>query len=492
MLNLSAKNIRLNGSASNKEEVIRFVAAELVAKGNVAAGYEVGMLNREAQTSTFLGNGIAIPHGTLDTRDLVKETGVQIIQLPQGVEWGEGNTAYVVIGIAAKSDEHLTLLRQLTTVLSDEEAAAILAKTQNLDEFIAVLSGKKNLPTLSPELISLNVESSSLITLSAINAAKLQEQGYVSQAFIRDVVANKALHLGNDLFVVDSAKGNQANGVAIARNTQGQTLLTVAETDNALQPLLAQLLKSEVRSQFAHFSAEQMLGLLKGENVASPPVTNAETSGNQVVGTFTIRNDNGLHARPAAVLVQTVKPFSSKISVENLDRNTAPASAKSAMKVVALGASQGHRLRFVAEGEDAQQAIEALQQAIINGLGESVSFVPAVADTIESIAVSAIPAEETATAVDANTKEATFVIKNEHGLHARPSAVLVNEVKKFNAKIEVQNVDKNSPLVSAKSLMKIVALGVTKGTTLRFVATGDDAEAALAAIGAAIEAGLGE
>ncbi|HDV7284702.1 TPA: fused PTS fructose transporter subunit IIA/HPr protein [Mannheimia haemolytica] len=492
MLNLSAKNIRLNGSASNKEEVIRFVAAELVAKGNVAAGYEVGMLNRETQTSTFLGNGIAIPHGTLDTRDLVKETGVQIIQLPQGVEWGEGNTAYVVIGIAAKSDEHLTLLRQLTTVLSDEEAAAILAKTQNLDEFIAVLSGKKNLPTLSPELISLNVESSSLITLSAINAAKLQEQGYVSQAFIRDVVANKALHLGNDLFVVDSAKGNQANGVAIARNTQGQTLLTVAETDNALQPLLAQLLKSEVRSQFAHFSAEQMLGLLKGENVASPPVTNAETSGNQVVGTFTIRNDNGLHARPAAVLVQTVKPFSSKISVENLDRNTAPASAKSAMKVVALGASQGHRLRFVAEGEDAQQAIEALQQAIINGLGESVSFVPAVADTIESIAVSAIPAEETATAVDANTKEATFVIKNEHGLHARPSAVLVNEVKKFNAKIEVQNVDKNSPLVSAKSLMKIVALGVTKGTTLRFVATGDDAEAALAAIGAAIEAGLGE
>lgn len=73
MLNLSAKNIRLNGSASNKEEVIRFVAAELVAKGNVAAGYEVGMLNRETQTSTFLGNGIAIPHGTLDTRDLVKE-----------------------------------------------------------------------------------------------------------------------------------------------------------------------------------------------------------------------------------------------------------------------------------------------------------------------------------------------------------------------------------------------------------------------------------
>lgn len=159
MLNLSAKNIRLNGSASNKEDVIRLVAAELVKNGNVAEGYESGMLARETQTSTFLGNGIAIPHGTLDTRDLVQETGVQIIQLPQGVEWGEGNIAYVVIGIAAKSDEHLTLLRQLTTVLSDEDAAETLAKTQDLEEFIAVLSGKKNLPPLSEELISLNIGS---------------------------------------------------------------------------------------------------------------------------------------------------------------------------------------------------------------------------------------------------------------------------------------------------------------------------------------------
>lgn len=178
---------------------------------------------------------------------------MQIIQLPQGVEWGEGNTAYVVIGIAAKSDEHLTLLRQLTTVLSDEEAAATLAKTQNLDEFIAVLSGKKNLPALSQELISLNIESSSPITLSAINAAKLQEQGYVSQAFISDVVANKALHLGNNLFVVDSAKGNQANGIAIARNTQGQTLLTVAETDNALQPLLNSIIKTRSKKPVCSF-----------------------------------------------------------------------------------------------------------------------------------------------------------------------------------------------------------------------------------------------
>lgn len=492
MLNLSAKNIRLNSSATNKEEVIRLVAAELVANGNVAAGYETGMLARETQTSTFLGNGIAIPHGTLDTRHLVQETGVQIFQLPQGVEWGEGNIAHVVIGIAAKSDEHLALLRQLASVLSDEDAAATLAKTQNLDEFIAVLSGKKNLPALSEELVSLNVESSSLITLSAINAGKLQERGYVSQAFISDVVTSQALNLGNNLFVNDSAKGNEANGVAVARNTQGQTLITVAQTDNSLESVLAPLLKAEVRSQFVTATPAQIVALLKGEEVSAPQQNVA--AGNQVIGTFTVRNENGLHARPSAVLVQTAKAFNSQITVENLDRQTPPASAKSAMKVVALGASLGHRLRFVAEGDDAEQAIEALQKAFVDGLGESVSFVPSVEDTIERAAVQAPApaAQETVPTVAENQKEATFVIKNEHGLHARPSAVLVNEVKKFAAKIEVQNVDKNSPLVSAKSLMKIVALGVTKGTTLRFVATGDDAEAALAAIGAAIEAGLGE
>lgn len=492
MLNLSAKNIRLNSSATNKEEVIHLVAAALVANGNVAAGYETGMLARETQTSTFLGNGIAIPHGTLDTRHLVQETGVQIFQLPQGVEWGEGNIAHVVIGIAAKSDEHLALLRQLTSVLSDEDAAATLAKTQNLDEFIAVLSGKKNLPSLSEELVSLNVESSSLITLSAINAGKLQERGYVSQAFISDVFTSQALNLGNNLFVNDSAKGNEANGVAVARNTQGQTLITVAQTDNSLESVLAPLLKAEVRSQFVTATPAQIVALLKGEEVSAPQQNVA--AGNQVIGTFTVRNENGLHARPSAVLVQTAKAFNSQITVENLDRQTPPASAKSAMKVVALGASLGHRLRFVAEGDDAEQAIEALQKAFVDGLGESVSFVPSVEDTIERAAVQAPApaAQETVPTVAENQKEATFVIKNEHGLHARPSAVLVNEVKKFAAKIEVQNVDKNSPLVSAKSLMKIVALGVTKGTTLRFVATGDDAEAALAAIGAAIEAGLGE
>lgn len=495
MLNLSAKNIRLNGSAANKEEAIKQVAAGLVANNHVAEGYADGMFAREQQTSTFLGNGIAIPHGTLDTRHLVQETGVQIIQFPQGVKWGDGNTAYVVIGIAAKSDEHLTLLRQLTTVLSDEDAAAELAKTQDIQTFADILSGKKSLPTLSPQTLSLNVETNSLLTLAAINAGKLQEQGYVASSYISDTIAAEPLALAENFYIIDSAKGNLANGIALARASEGKILISVAAVDNSLESTIALSLKPEVRQQLTQANAEQIIAIFNGQSVEVAAPTQAS---GQVIGTFTVRNENGLHARPSAVLVQTLKPFAAKINVENLDRGTTPANAKSTMKVVALGASKGARLRFVAEGEDAQQAIEALAKAFESGLGESVSYVPETPDSIEGgAAVTAAPVAPQAVEnhvqnANSDSLDASFVIKNEHGLHARPSAVLVNEVKKYQAKIEVQNLDKNSPLVSAKSLMKIVALGATKGTTLRFVATGEDAQAALDGIGAAINAGLGE
>ncbi len=137
MFQLSQQDIHLGAAASDKEEAIRQVAAALAQAGNVSVGYVEGMLARELQTSTYLGNGIAIPHGTTDTRDLVLKTGVQVFQFPQGIEWGEDQTAYVVIGIAARSDEHLGLLRQLTHVLSDDEVAEQLKTATSAEELRA-------------------------------------------------------------------------------------------------------------------------------------------------------------------------------------------------------------------------------------------------------------------------------------------------------------------------------------------------------------------
>ena len=499
MLELSESNIHLNANAADKQQAIEMAASALVQADNVENGYLQGMLAREQQTSTFLGNGIAIPHGTLDTRSMVKKTGVQVFQFPQGIEWGEGNIAYVVIGIAARSDEHLSLLRQLTHVLSDEDTAAKLAKITDIAEFRAILMGETIEPFEIPAAnISLDVDTQSLLTLVAINAGQLQVQSAVENRFISEVINNAALPLGKGLWVTDSVVGNVKNALAFSRaktifSHNGKAVkgvITVSAISDQINPTLARLLDDDVQTTLLNGNSTEILtALLGSENeVETQSVEGA------VVGTFTIRNEHGLHARPSANLVNEVKKFTSKITVQNLTRESEVVSAKSLMKIVALGVTQGHRLRFVAEGEDAKQAIEALGKAIADGLGENVSAVPpSEPDTIDIMGEQIhAPAVSEDNNLPANAIEAVFVIKNEHGLHARPSAVLVNEVKKYNASVAVQNLDRNSQLVSAKSLMKIVALGVVKGTRLRFVATGDEAQQAIDGIGAVIESGLGE
>ena len=499
MLELSESNIHLNANAADKQQAIEMAASALVQADNVENGYLQGMLAREQQTSTFLGNGIAIPHGSLDTRSMVKKTGVQVFQFPQGIEWGEGNIAYVVIGIAARSDEHLSLLRQLTHVLSDEDTAARLAKITDIAEFRAILMGETIEPFEIPAAnISLDVDTQSLLTLVAINAGQLQVQSAVKNRFISEVINNAALPLGKGLWVTDSVVGNVKNALAFSRaktifSHNGKAVkgvITVSAISDQINPTLARLLDDDVQTTLLNGNSTEILTALLG---SSSDVETQSVEG-AVVGTFTIRNEHGLHARPSANLVNEVKKFTSKITVQNLTLESEVVSAKSLMKIVALGVTQGHRLRFVAEGEDAKQAIEALSKAIADGLGENVSAVPpSEPDTIEIMGEQIhAPAVSEDNNLPANAIEAVFVIKNEHGLHARPSAVLVNEVKKYNASVAVQNLDRNSQLVSAKSLMKIVALGVVKGTRLRFVATGDEAQQAIDGIGSVIESGLGE
>ena len=499
MLELSENNIHLNAKASDKQQAIEMAAAALEQAGYVESGYLAGMLAREGQTSTFLGNGIAIPHGTLDTRAMVKKTGVQVFQFPQGIEWSEGNIAYVVIGIAARSDEHLALLRQLTHVLGDEETAAKLATLDDVALFRAILLGEQDKKSVlvSKETVTLDVDTSSLLTLTAINGGQLQQQNAVDNAFIAELVASAALPLGKGLWVTDAGVGNLQNAIAFSRartifNHNGKAVkgvLTIAAVDQQIEENLARLLSDDVQDVILNGQCEQIVAALSGQQVA----LKADTCASSVIGTFTIRNEHGLHARPSAMLVNEVKKFNSRITVQNITRGGEAVNAKSLMKIVALGVTQGHRLRFVAEGDDAKQAIEALAKIIASGLGETVSAVPpSEPDTIEVGAdLQTNQVEKTEEHVP-EAIEAVFVIKNEHGLHARPSAVLVNEVKKYNASVAVQNLDRDSQLVSAKSLMKIVALGVVKGHRLRFVASGEEAQQAIDGIGAVIESGLGE
>ena len=512
MFNLPESNIHLAAQADNKQQAIELAANALEQAGYVEHGYLQGMLGREQQTSTFLGNGIAIPHGTLETRGMVKDTGVQIFQFPQGIEWGEGNIAYVVIGIAARSDEHLALLRQLTHVLGDEDTAAKLATLTDVKKFRAILMGGAEDFSVNADNLSLNVDTQSLLTLIAINAGKLEQQSAVNNQYVSEVIANPALPLAQGLWVTDAAVGNQKNALAFSRAVQPFQLnnkavhgvVTVAYVNDQINDTLARLLDPQVQQVLLNGDSAQIAAALNGKLI--PQATTQTTStasaapsvaAGSVVGTFTIRNEHGLHARPSAILVNEVKKFTSKITVENLTRGGVSVNAKSLMKIVALGVTQGHRLRFVAEGDDAQAAMETIGKVIAAGLGVGVSAVqPNEPDTIEVAGAAApatsAPSSESAEENSSESVEGVFEVKNEHGLHARPAAVLVNEVKKYNANIAVQNLDRDTPLVSAKSLMKVVALGVVKGHRLRFVASGEQAQQAIAGIGEVINAGLGE
>ncbi|EEC5264340.1 fused PTS fructose transporter subunit IIA/HPr protein [Salmonella enterica subsp. enterica] len=374
MFQLSVQDIHPGEQAGNKEEAIRQIAAALAQAGNVAGGYVDGMLAREQQTSTFLGNGIAIPHGTTDTRDQVLKTGVQVFQFPQGVTWGEGQVAYVAIGIAASSDEHLGLLRQLTHVLSDDSVAEQLKSVTTAEELRALLMGEKQSEQLKldNETMTLDVIASSLVTLQALNAARLKEAGAVDAAFVAKTINDSPMNLGQGIWLNDSAEGNLRSAVAVSRATQAfdvegekaALLVTVAMNDEqpiAVLKRLGDLLLNNKADHLLSADAATLLALLTSDDALTDDVLSAE---------FVVRNEHGLHARPGTMLVNTIKQFNSEITVTNLDGTGKPANGRSLMKVVALGVKKGHRLRFTAQGEDAEQALKAIGDAIAAGLGE--------------------------------------------------------------------------------------------------------------------------
>ncbi|HSO43834.1 MAG TPA: phosphoenolpyruvate--protein phosphotransferase [Rhodospirillales bacterium] len=141
MLAVDPAAVRIGATPSNKTDAIRQVGELLVGCGNIEPGYIASMLAREKIANTFLGNGIAIPHGIPKDRELIRKTGVAVLQVPAGVEWNAGERVQLVVGIAAKSDEHLEILANLTDVLSEPEEAARLGATKDASQIVARLSG---------------------------------------------------------------------------------------------------------------------------------------------------------------------------------------------------------------------------------------------------------------------------------------------------------------------------------------------------------------
>ncbi len=115
---LTKENIKLDCTAANNEEAIRAMGGLLLTSGYIEAPYIDGMVKRDAGVSTYIGNDIAIPHGEYEVKKYVKETGLGVMIYPQGINW-QGSKVRVVIGIAAKGDDHMTILSNIALKLSD-------------------------------------------------------------------------------------------------------------------------------------------------------------------------------------------------------------------------------------------------------------------------------------------------------------------------------------------------------------------------------------
>jgi phosphocarrier protein FPr len=136
---LSTSLVRLGASPFDKEHAIAEAGGLLLADGCIEAGYLSSLQAREKVANTYLGAGVAIPHGMVQDRGMVKRTGVAVLQIPAGVTWNPGQVAKLVVAIAAQSDEHIDVLKRLTRLMGDEAALRRVVEASDPQVVVAAL-----------------------------------------------------------------------------------------------------------------------------------------------------------------------------------------------------------------------------------------------------------------------------------------------------------------------------------------------------------------
>ncbi|KRP53259.1 phosphoenolpyruvate--protein phosphotransferase [Pseudomonas poae] len=388
MLELTVEQISMGQLAVDKSAALQLLADKLVTDGLVAEGYLSGLQAREAQGSTFLGQGIAIPHGTPETRDQVFSTGVRLLQFPEGVDWGDGQIVYLAIGIAAKSDEHLRLLQLLTRALGETDLGQALRRAESAEALLKLLQGAPQELALDAQMISLGVSADDFEELVWRGARLLRQADCVSNGFAAVLQQVEALPLGDGLWWLHSEQTVKSPGLAFVTPDKpmrylGQPLnglfclASLGEAHQALlERLCALLIEGRGQELGRATSSRAVLEVLGGE--LPPDWPNARV---------TLANAHGLHARPAKILAQLAKSFDGDIRLRIVDGPVGAVSAKSLSKLLSLGARRGQVLEFVAEPTIAGDALPALLAAVEQGLGEEVEPLPTVSEQLTPVEI---------------------------------------------------------------------------------------------------------
>ncbi|WNM25159.1 PTS sugar transporter subunit IIA [Demequina capsici] len=137
---LSAEGVRLGLTATDKADALTQCGEALVSIGAATQEYAAALHDRELQVTTYIGEGVAIPHGTNESREHIQRAAIAYLQFPDGVDW-DGNDVRVCIAIASRSEEHIEILQRLASVLMDPDAAASLREPASADDVLALLAG---------------------------------------------------------------------------------------------------------------------------------------------------------------------------------------------------------------------------------------------------------------------------------------------------------------------------------------------------------------
>ncbi|MGO1256432.1 PTS mannitol transporter subunit IICBA [Microbacterium gubbeenense] len=138
---LKPEYVKIHSGSVTRDEALQEASGILEAAGAVTGDYFQAMKDREQTVSTFMGNGLAIPHGTDAAKDAVLGSALAVIRYDGGVDWGDGDTATFVVGIAGKGDAHLEILQSVAIQFGDDDTVARLKAAETEDELYTLLKG---------------------------------------------------------------------------------------------------------------------------------------------------------------------------------------------------------------------------------------------------------------------------------------------------------------------------------------------------------------
>lgn len=318
-------HVVMNQTAKDKTQALALLGRALFEQGLTVNNYTEALSLREAQVSTYLGGGIAIPHGLPAFKDDVLKTGVVLAHFAEGVDWGDGETVYLAVAIAAKSDEHLTILRRLAQALGDEDDTKkqlMAAKTPN--ELLVLLgqdpsTGKHTLLVLESQQKASDGEA---LLLQAVTL--LKDKGAIGEGFLASIIAKPWLKLSKGRYFVQSNQSVHTPTALVL-----DTLSPISYDGKPLNQLV-------VLADHATLDKKALDTLLAR--------VMAGDSGYQE-RCVSIPNRHGLHARPATALAALAKslPYEVMVSADG----GPPVSAKSLTKLLSLGAGAGRRCALV-------------------------------------------------------------------------------------------------------------------------------------------------